>query len=95
MIVAEARRDAEIAARRRATPRRRASTPRPTRATPSSTTFVRSLEAYRKTLGERTTLVLPPEHEFFHSFNKGGSDLVAGPRAPAPSRLRRRRVEAP
>jgi len=37
--------------------------------------FVRSLEAYRKTLGEGTTLVLPPDHEFFHSLNKGGSDL--------------------
>lgn len=27
--------------------------------------FVRSLEAYRKTLGEGTTLILPPDHEFF------------------------------
>jgi membrane protease subunit HflC len=27
--------------------------------------FVRSLEAYRKTLGQRTTLVVPPDHEFF------------------------------
>lgn len=27
--------------------------------------FVRSLEAYRKTLGENTTLVVPPDHEFF------------------------------
>ncbi len=27
--------------------------------------FVRSLEAYRKTIGEGTTMVLPPEHEFF------------------------------
>lgn len=27
--------------------------------------FVRSLEAYRKTLRENTTLVLPPDHEFF------------------------------
>jgi membrane protease subunit HflC len=44
--------------------------------------FVRSLEAYRKTLGEGTTLVLPPEHEFFHSLNKGGSDLR--PAAPPP-----------
>ena len=57
--------------------------------------FVRSLEAYRKTLGEGTTLVLPPEHEFFHSFNKGGSDLVPARRlAPRPSRPRRRRLEA-
>ena len=27
--------------------------------------FVRSLEAYRKTLGQKTTLVVPPDHEFF------------------------------
>jgi membrane protease subunit HflC len=27
--------------------------------------FVRSLEAYRKTLGRGTTLVVPPDHEFF------------------------------
>jgi len=27
--------------------------------------FVRSLEAYRKTLGDRTTMVLAPDHEFF------------------------------
>ena len=27
--------------------------------------FVRSLEAYRKTLGEKTTLIVPPDHEFF------------------------------
>lgn len=27
--------------------------------------FVRSLEAYRKTLVERTTMVLPPDHDFF------------------------------
>jgi len=27
--------------------------------------FVRSLEAYRKTLGEGTTIVAPPDHEFF------------------------------
>jgi membrane protease subunit HflC len=27
--------------------------------------FVRSLEAYRKTLGEKMTLIVPPDHEFF------------------------------
>jgi membrane protease subunit HflC len=53
--------------------------------------FVRSLEAYRKTLGEGTTVVLPPEHEFFRSFSTGGSDLqpsrppVASPPPPAPA----------
>jgi membrane protease subunit HflC len=30
--------------------------------------FVRSLEAYRKTIGENTTLVLPPDSEFFKLF---------------------------
>ena len=34
--------------------------------------FVRGLEAYRKTLGKRTTLVLPPDHEFFRLFQSGG-----------------------
>jgi membrane protease subunit HflC len=31
-------------------------------------TFVRSLEAYRKTIGKGTTLVVPPDHEFFRLF---------------------------
>ncbi len=44
--------------------------------------FVRSLEAYRKTLDTGTTLVLPPEHEFFRSFQTGGSELR--PSAPPP-----------
>ena len=34
--------------------------------------FQRGLEAYRKTLGKRTTLVLPPDHEFFRLFQSGG-----------------------
>jgi membrane protease subunit HflC len=33
--------------------------------------FVRSLEAYRKTLGERTTLVLSPRSEFFELLERG------------------------
>jgi modulator of FtsH protease HflC len=45
--------------------------------------FVRSLEAYRKTLGEGTTLVLPPDHEFFRILTTGGSDLK--PTAPPPA----------
>lgn len=56
--------------------------------------FVRSLEAYRKALGEGTTLVLPPEHEFFHSFNKGGSDLEPA-RPPAPVASPPPALEAP
>lgn len=31
--------------------------------------FVRSLEAYRKTIGSNTTLVLPPDSEFFRLFD--------------------------
>ncbi len=34
--------------------------------------FVRSLEAYRKTLGENTTLVVPPDHEFFKYLDPAG-----------------------
>lgn len=33
--------------------------------------FVRSLEAYRKTLGENTTLVVSPDHEFFKFLDPG------------------------
>ena len=35
--------------------------------------FTRSLEAYRKTLGEGDTLVLPPDHGFFGPFQAGGN----------------------
>ena len=42
---------------------------------------MRSLEAYRKTLGEGTTLVLPPEHEFFRSMNRAGATCRRRPRA--------------
>jgi membrane protease subunit HflC len=35
--------------------------------------FVRSLEAYRKTIGEGTTLVLSPESEFFEFLDGSGS----------------------
>ena len=31
--------------------------------------FTRSLEAYRKTVGEKTTLVVAPDHEFFRFLN--------------------------
>lgn len=36
--------------------------------------FVRSLEAYRKTIGKGTTLVLPPDHEFFRILSGSGAD---------------------
>ena len=35
--------------------------------------FQRGLEAYRKTIGEGTTMVLPPSHEFFRLFQTGGT----------------------
>ncbi|MEN8182739.1 MAG: protease modulator HflC [Myxococcota bacterium] len=41
---------------------------------PAFYTFVRSLEAYRKTIGEGTTLVLPPSHEFFRLFESIDGD---------------------
>jgi membrane protease subunit HflC len=33
---------------------------------------VRNLDAYRRTLGERTTLVLPPSHPFLRELQRGG-----------------------
>lgn len=41
--------------------------------------FQRSLEAYRKTLGTGTTMVLPPSHEFFRLLQTGGRDLGSPP----------------
>lgn len=35
--------------------------------------FLRTLEAYEKTLGKGTTMVLPPSHEFFRLFQEGGA----------------------
>jgi membrane protease subunit HflC len=42
--------------------------------------FVRRLEAYRKTIGERTTLVLPPDNDFFELLS--GFEGKAGPPPP-------------
>lgn len=44
--------------------------------------FLRSLEAYRKSIGERTTLVMSPKAEFFQLFQ--GSGFVPEPKGPAP-----------
>ena len=35
--------------------------------------FMRSLEAYRKTIGKGTTMVLRPDHPFFRLFQQGGA----------------------
>jgi membrane protease subunit HflC len=37
--------------------------------------FVRSLEAYRKTLTEKTTIVVPPDHEFFRFLDPRGASI--------------------
>lgn len=42
-------------------------------ADPDFYSFVRSLEAYRKSIDEDTTLVLSPEHEFFEFFRASGA----------------------
>ncbi len=42
--------------------------------------FVRGLEAYRKTIGKGTTLVLPPSHEFFRLFQSMDSTPPGSPR---------------
>ncbi len=42
-------------------------------ANPDFYRFTRSLEAYRNTLGEGDTLVLPPDHEFFGILQSGGN----------------------
>ena len=64
VIVAEAQRGAEIA-RGEGDARAAAVYAEAYGADPEFYDFVRSLEAYRKTIGEGTTLVLPPDHPFF------------------------------
>ena len=75
VIVAEARRDAEIERGRGDAEAVRVYAEAYSKDT-DFYAFVRGLEAYRNTLGERTTLVLPPDHEFFRLFQSGG-DLPA------------------
>ena len=43
-------------------------------ADPEFYAFVRSLEAYRKSIGEGTTLVLSPDQEFFEYFGASGAN---------------------
>lgn len=73
IIVANARRDAEIA--------RGEGDAEATRiyaesynADPEFYGFMRSLEAYRKTIGDQTTLVLSPDSEFFQFFQGSNGD---------------------
>jgi membrane protease subunit HflC len=80
VIVAEARRDAEIA--------RGQGDAEATRiyaeayaTDPEFYAFMRSLEAYEKTIGEHTTLVLSPKSEFFRFFERADAE-PAGEGAP-------------
>lgn len=83
VIVANARRDAEIA--------RGEGDAEATRIyaesyslDPEFYDFVRSLEAYRKTIGENTTLVLSPNAEFFRFLESARPASPAPAPAPAP-----------
>ena len=46
--------------------------------------FVRSLEAYRATLKGRTTMVLPPDHEFFRFLDPRAGERARRSSPPAP-----------
>jgi modulator of FtsH protease HflC len=72
VIVAEARRDAEIE-RGRGDAEATRIYAEAYSSDPEFYGFVRGLEAYRKTLGKRTTLVLPPDHPFFRLLESGGA----------------------
>jgi modulator of FtsH protease HflC len=79
VIVAEARRDAEIERGKGDAEAARIYAEAYSQ-DPDFYAFVRGLEAYRKTLGKGTTLVLPPDHEFFRLFQSGGElPAVASP----------------
>jgi membrane protease subunit HflC len=54
-------------------------------ADPAFYDFVRSLEAYRKTIGANTTLVLPPDAEFFRLFGSSELEGLGGDGAAAPA----------
>jgi membrane protease subunit HflC len=71
VIVAEARRDAEVERGKGDAEAARIYADAYSQ-DPEFYAFVRGLEAYRKTLGSGTTLVLPPDHEFFRLFQSGG-----------------------
>jgi membrane protease subunit HflC len=73
VIVAEAQRDAEMLRGEGDAEAARIYAEAYT-ADPEFYDFVRSLEAYRKTIGANTTLVLPPDAEFFRLFGSSGGD---------------------
>ena len=80
VIVAEARRDAEIERGKGDAEAARIYAEAYSK-DPGFYAFVRGLEAYRKTLGKRTTFVLPPDHEFLRLFQSGGKLPGEGPSA--------------
>jgi len=85
VLVAEARRDAEIL-RGEGDARAAAVYAGAYGADPDFYGFVRSLEAYGKTLGEGTTLVLPPTSPFFRALQDPGvGPEASGSGRPAPA----------
>jgi membrane protease subunit HflC len=76
VIVANAKRDSEIA-RGEGDARAARIYAQAYDANPELYSFLRSLEAYRKTLGDRTTLVLSPKAEFFRYLERA-EPLVDG-----------------
>lgn len=77
VLVAEARRDAEVL-RGQGDARATAIYAAAYRKDPDFYAFVRSLEAYRKTLGAETTLVLTPGSGFFRLLAEPGTGGAAG-----------------
>jgi membrane protease subunit HflC len=73
VTVAEARRDAEIVRGEGEAEAARIYAEAHTTA-PDFYDFVRRLEAYRKTIGPETTLLLPPDNEFFRLFATSRED---------------------
>jgi membrane protease subunit HflC len=71
IVVAEARRASEIA-RGEGDARAAAVYAEAYGADPEFYEFVRSLEAYRKTIGTGTTMILPPDHPFFRILQSDG-----------------------
>ena len=99
VIVANARRDAEIA-RGEGDAQAARIYAEAYAADPKLYAFLRSLEAYRKTLGEHTTLVLSPESEFFRFLDRpapqgGGEAGAAGAARQRETRVRRQAPKAP
>lgn len=92
VIVAEARRDSEIA-RGEGDAETIRIYAESYGSDPEIYAFLRSLEAYRKTIGANTTLVLSPKSEFFQFFQSSTPNGEGTPAPPPPAAARR--LESP